>query len=119
MKTTPQAQTEVVAWTSPAAWSKSYETLACACRAISDRWLQSRTEGVRTALEVFGKLAQCRDQAEAAKLQQDWLKATIDRFNAEMTDYQKEIMGLSRESVAVLEQGLASRATSSVATRAA
>jgi hypothetical protein len=88
----------------PDNWLESYKSLASASQAMMQRWLANRTEQTQHTLDTVTKMTACKSPAEAAEIQQRWLRETVERLTAEVKEYQEQVTALSQQGLSTLSQ---------------
>jgi hypothetical protein len=88
----------------PDAWLDSYKTMASMSQSLTERWMSTLADQAKFNLDALTKLATCKSPAEAAELQQSWLKGTVERLTIEMQGYQEQVQALSQQGLSAFSQ---------------
>ena len=89
----------------PEGWMENCKAFSSASQAITERWMKGCTEQVQANLDVFTRLAGCKDAGEIAEIQRHWWQDTVDRLSTEMKDCQDQLMAATRNSLSGLNSG--------------
>ena len=70
----------------------------CAAGVSIIDWLRRRREGTDAAFDAFERLIACRDWAEAASIQQEWLSGAMQRLGSDIEAVTDQVLVVSREA---------------------
>jgi len=90
----------------------------CAAGVSIIDWLRRRREGTDAAFDAFERLIGCRDLAEAASIQQEWLSGAMQRLGSDIEAMTDQVLVVSREA-ANLAQAAAQTAAGATTASAA
>jgi hypothetical protein len=66
-------------------WADAQRELLSGAEAIWSDWLKRRSEAVEATSRSMQKIWECRNLAEVAQAQHDWLTGAVDRVAADLT----------------------------------
>jgi hypothetical protein len=80
-----------------AIWADTQRELLSGAEAIWSEWLKRRCEAVEATSRSMQRIWECRNLAEVAQAQQDWLSGAVDRAAADLRSVASGTVILTRK----------------------
>ena len=84
-------------------WLKINAQMLNTMQAMADRWFGHRREALDDLLTAVSKMAQCKDPAEFAAAQQQWLAESSERLTREIAAIREDAIALAQSASLSLE----------------
>ena len=88
-------------------WMEAQAALFNHVDMLARRWLERRREALDAARESLEEMRHCRDLAEIFRIQQDWLRGSMQRIGSDFSEFTSTALNLS--------QGMTARAAQEAA----
>ena len=85
---------------------KAQGRVLAAMQDLTERWFENRQKGLDELMTAVGKITACKDAAEVAATQQQWMAGTQDRMMTELTQLQDDVVKLTQSTATAVVETL-------------
>jgi hypothetical protein len=87
---------------------KAQGRMLSAMQDLTERWFENRQKGLDELMTAVGKMSACKDAAEIAATQQQWMTGTQDRMMSEFTRLHDDVVKLTQSTASAVVETLGS-----------
>jgi hypothetical protein len=85
------------------AWLDAQAELLASVQTLTQEWLDHRRQGMESARDAVQMLCNCRDPAEAFRIQQDWLASAMSLVQSDVTTLSNTVASMTKAATADFE----------------
>jgi hypothetical protein len=83
-------------------WLKGQARWLAAMQSLTNHWFEHRQRNIDAILTTVGRISACKDAAEIAETQQQWISGASDRLVSEMTGLRDDVVALTQSTASAV-----------------